>query len=80
MSLRLTVCMRGTIAGCWAAGKGRKLPDLKAIASIARITGGNFRLLHRLFVHIVRLLKINEVTVITDDVVSARCSLVIGAT
>ena len=54
--------------------------DTQAIASIARITGGNFRLLHRLFVQIERILKINELTVITDEVVNAaRGTLVIGA-
>ena len=52
--------------------------DAQAIASIARITGGNFRLLHRLFVQIGRILKINELSVITDDVVeAARSTLVI---
>ena len=58
-----------------------ELTDAQAIATIARITGGNFRLLHRLFVQIERVLRINELTVITDDVVSAaRSTLVIGAT
>ena len=42
--------------------------DAQAIASIARITGGNFRLLHRLFVQIGRILKINGLAVVTDDV------------
>ena len=55
--------------------------DHQAIAAIARITGGNFRLLHRLFVQIERVLRINDLTVITNDVVdAARSTLVIGAT
>src|SRR3954468_16143353 len=55
--------------------------DAQAMASIARITGGNFRLLHRLFVQNGRILKINGLSVITDDVVeAARSTLVIGAT
>ena len=41
----------------------------------------NFRLLHRLFVQIERILRINELSVITEDIVeAARSTLVIGAT
>jgi DNA transposition AAA+ family ATPase len=55
--------------------------DSQAVASIARLTGGNFRLLHRLFTQIERIMKINELTLITDEVVeAARSALVIGVT
>ncbi len=55
--------------------------DAQATTAIARITGGNFRLLHRLFVQVGRILRINDLTVITSDVVeAARSTLVIGAT
>src|SRR6267143_3989517 len=55
--------------------------DTQAIAALSRITNGNFRLLHRLFVQIERILLINELHVITEDVVeAARSTLVIGAT
>lgn len=46
-----------------------------------RITGGNFRLVHRLFVQIARVMRINALNAITEDVVeAARSVLVIGAT
>lgn len=55
--------------------------DSQAIAAIARITSGNFRLLRRLFVQIERVLQINELKVISEDVVeAARSTLVVGAT
>ena len=58
---------------------GADFTDAQAVASIARITGGNFRLLRRLFLQIERVLRVNELTVITDDVVNAaRSTLVIG--
>ncbi len=53
--------------------------DAEALAAIARITGGNFRLLQRLFAQIARLLEINQLGTITAEVVqAARESLVIG--
>lgn len=55
--------------------------DHQATTAIIRITGGNFRLLHRLFVQIDRVLRINDLKMITADVVeAARSTLVIGAT
>lgn len=55
--------------------------DAQAIAAVARITRGNFRLLERLFPQIQRGLKINELSTITNDVIeAAQCTLVIGIT
>ena len=55
--------------------------DAQAVAAVARVTNGNFRLLQRLFAQIERVMKINELGTITDDVVeAARQTLVIGAT
>jgi hypothetical protein len=49
------------------------------VTTIIRITGGNFRLLHRLLTQIARLVEINALPQITREVVeAARESLVIG--
>lgn len=53
--------------------------DYEALASIIKITNGNFRLIQRLFTQIERILEINQLTSITTQVVeAARDSLVIG--
>lgn len=58
---------------------GADFTDARASAAIARITGGNFRLLYRLFVQIERVLELNGLLIVTDDVVeAARSTLVIG--
>ena len=55
--------------------------DAQALAAIARITRGNFRLVDRLFTQMERIMQINELNTITDDVVeAARSTLVIGIT
>ncbi|MGH8055787.1 MAG: AAA family ATPase, partial [Candidatus Entotheonellia bacterium] len=57
------------------------LADGEAVAAIIRITGGNFRLLHRLFTQMARLVEINALDHVTREVVeAARESLVIGVT
>lgn len=54
-------------------------PDVEALMSIVRITGGNFRLIERLMSQIGRVLGINRLDAITPDVVeAARETLVVG--
>jgi DNA transposition AAA+ family ATPase len=56
------------------------IADEQAVASVLRITGGNFRLLARLLAQIARVLEVNAAHEVTAAVVeAARESLVIGA-
>jgi DNA transposition AAA+ family ATPase len=55
--------------------------DVEAMSTILRITGGNFRLLQRLFAQSARIMAINHLARLTEDVIeAARESLVIGVT
>ena len=62
---------------------GVTLPDEELIpevmASLIRMTSGNFRLLTRLLTQIERVLQVNDLHLISNEVVeAARDSLVIG--
>ena len=53
--------------------------DEATLAAIIRVTGGNFRLLHRLLTQIARIVEINALPTVTSEVVeAARENLVIG--
>lgn len=57
------------------------IADEEAVAAIIRISGGNFRLLHRLLTQVARLMEINALKSVTREAVeAARESLVIGTT
>ena len=57
----------------------RGVTDEATLAAIIRVTGGNFRLLHRLLTQIARIVEINALETVTSEVVEvARESLVIG--
>lgn len=59
--------------------KPEDFSDYEAITSVMKITGGNFRLIQRLFAQIDRILQINNLNTINVDVVeAARDTLVIG--
>jgi DNA transposition AAA+ family ATPase len=53
--------------------------DAETVASIIRVTGGNFRLLGRLLTQVERILEVNHLNRVTAGVIdAARESLVIG--
>ena len=55
------------------------MTDETTLAAIIRVTGGNFRLLHRLLTQIARIVEINALQTVTSEVVeAAREHLVIG--
>jgi DNA transposition AAA+ family ATPase len=62
---------------------GVRLPDAvlasDVIASLIRMSGGNFRLLTRLLTQVERILKVNQAETVSKEIVTAaRDSLVIG--
>ena len=64
-------------SNCHGAVATFDFTDAQAIAAIERTKRGNFRLLERLFPQINRVLKINQLDTITDDVVEAAASILV---
>lgn len=57
----------------------KSFPDVEALNTIVRLTGGNFRLIDRMFSQTSRLIKINHLKSITKEVIdAARKCLIIG--
>jgi hypothetical protein len=53
--------------------------DREAVATVVRVTSGNFRLVNRLFSQIQRIMKVNNLSSISKEVVeTARQCLVVG--
>lgn len=76
--MRDLLCQKWTPSGIVLPEEG--FNDEDVLATIIRITGGNFRLLHRLMTQVARLVEVNALSRITRAVVeAARESLVIGA-
>ena len=72
--------MRELLANRWTP-PGVTLPEMdsEAVASVIRITGGNFRLFERLLTQIERIAEINNLNQVSNAVVeAARENLVIG--
>ncbi len=60
-------------------GRVEDFTDQEAISTIIRITGGNFRVIHRLLMQVERILEINQIQTVTKEVVeAAREGLVLG--